>query len=119
MQSYTAKPAAPITVQAVQYVAPDGADELGNLDELKAVGDVREQTPWNPLGGQNYAVVVTGAGKVEALEPGGWLIVDDNGAVAIATDEQFRASFDVPDAAPIEDKAPKSPAGRSTPSVTA
>lgn len=110
LQSFTAKAAAPVTVQAVQYIAPDGADVAGNLDELKALADVREQTPWNPAGGQNYVAAVS-ADTAYQLEPGGWLLLDADGNVTgTLSDEAFQAAYDAPKsasvpAAPVTDPA--------------
>lgn len=46
------------TVTAVKYVAPDGADEPGNIDAIRALGlQVDQQNPWDPAGGQNCLLV--------------------------------------------------------------
>jgi hypothetical protein len=48
----------PEVVTAVQYTAPDGADEPGNIDEIESLGlQVDKQDPWDPAGGQNCLLV--------------------------------------------------------------
>lgn len=95
MQSYTAKPAKPVTVQAVQYEAPNGTDVAGNLDEIAAAGFVFEQqTPWEPAGGQHsIRVQVSGGEKLAAA--GDYLVQYDGGWVAVLTEAQLHADYDL------------------------
>lgn len=93
MQSYTAKPAKPVTVQAVQYEAPNGTDVAGNVDEIKSVADAREQNPWDPRGGQHSLVIVAGD-VVRLLESGSYLVFNAGG-VGIMTEADFHGAYDL------------------------
>lgn len=98
MQSFIAKPS---TVQAVQYVAPNGADVSGNVDEIKALADVEEQNPWDPAGGQHCLIVVL-SDSTALLEDGGYLAVASDGAVSVFTEDEFRAAYEVDSASTNE-----------------
>lgn len=89
MQSYTAKP---VTVQALQYTAPDGADEAGNVDEIGKVAPARQQSPWDPAGGQNCLIVDVG-GRDMLLTPGGYLIKHADGSLTTADQGEFEADY--------------------------
>lgn len=98
MQSFIAKPVTPASVQAVQYVAPDGADERGNLTELADAGlQFRGQTPWNPAGGQHAVLVATPAGD-KLVTSGDYVIVNADETIDVLDEESFHAAYDATNA---------------------
>lgn len=90
----------PERVTAVQYTAPDGADEPGNLDEVAALGvEVTKQDPWDPAAGQNCILIgypaEDGALPVRYLvQPGQYVAVrPDANAFEVYDAEQFEQVY--------------------------
>jgi hypothetical protein len=88
------------TVTAVQYVAPDGADEAGNIAQIEALGlEVDKQDPWDPAAGQNCLLVgyppAEGELTVRTLLQPGQLVVlrTDANAFEVHDPDEFKQQF--------------------------
>lgn len=102
MTKYTSKPH---TVDAVRYDAPTSTDDDGNIAEIAAFGiglQLLNQSPWNPADGQSCLQVVIPAEEgyeptyLGLLVPGGYLAVDEHGAISMWHGADFEAAYDVP-----------------------
>lgn len=92
MQSYTHKPA-PVTLEAVQYAAPDADGSGGNVGELIQAG-ARMQHPWDPANGQDCLLLgYESHDAVGVLQSGDYLVVRPDGTKAAVKREDFESTF--------------------------
>lgn len=95
MPKYTSRP---VTVEAQQYVASDGADVAGNVDELDSfVGEaqLQHQVPWNPAAGQSCLLVLN-EGREPQLASGGDYLIKTEQGVIVAPKDLFEADYVIP-----------------------
>lgn len=101
MQSFTSKPVKSLTVQALQYEAPN-AEGTGNLADVEqALTDagctVTRQSPWVPEGGQNSLIVSHSDGNDYPLHDGGYVVVypkASDRSVELLDEDQFADLFE-------------------------